>query len=155
MLRRISPVAMSSIRYSTSSLAKKSAALRAAACMPWPNAFPYCSATLEEIARASHRCAAPARAGAGPSASAAAYVKRRKRASELIRLADPLPHGADDMHHLPVGDPLATRSLALLALRSSNGALHRALDPLRRADRNIGLHPTLPESVAAAASPAC
>jgi drug/metabolite transporter (DMT)-like permease len=46
MLKRISPVAMSSIRYSTSSSPKKSAGFNAAAWKPRPNALPYCSATL-------------------------------------------------------------------------------------------------------------
>ena len=69
MPSRISPVAMSSMRYSTSSWPKKSAGLSAAAWKPRPKALPYWSATLRRSrAPRSVRGAGSSRINASASA---------------------------------------------------------------------------------------
>src|SRR6185369_8930379 len=47
--------------------------------------------------------------------------------------------------HLPVGDPLAAGALTLFALGPGNRALHAAGDTCFGADRDVGLHPALPQ----------
>ena len=146
MLKRISPVAMSSIRYSTSSLPKKSAGFSAAACSPCRNALPYWSATLS-------RSRAP-RIGTrrvleqDQAVSICAVVgERRELPTELILVANLLPHRPDDVDHFPVGDPLAAGAFALFALAAGDSALHRARDAGFRADRDVGLHAALPQRI--------
>ncbi len=63
MLSRISPVAMSSIRYSTSSLPKKSAGLSAAAWIAAAEGVAVLERDADQIARAADRPRARARAG--------------------------------------------------------------------------------------------
>ena len=54
------------------------------------------------------------------------------------------------MHHLPVGDPFAAGSLALFALGAGHGPFHGALDAFGRANRDVWLHPSLPQRVPSA-----
>src|SRR4029450_5256452 len=51
----------------------------------------------------------------------------------------------DDVNHLPVGDPLAAGARALFALGPGHRSFHAAADAGCGADRDVGLHPTLPE----------
>src|SRR3954454_13290641 len=75
--------------------------------------------------------------------------QRRELPADLIVLATLLPHGPDDVDHFPVRHPLAACTRLLLALTTGHRTLHRRLDTLRGADRNIRLHSTLPQRVPA------
>ena len=77
--------------------------------------------------------------------------QRREGTACLVGVADSFPDGANDVYHLPVRHPLAAGALLLLALGSSQSPLHAVFDALRRADRNVGLHATLPQSEVARA----
>src|SRR5262249_52348522 len=72
--------------------------------------------------------------------------ERRECPSQLVVLSDPFPYRSNNVNHLPVGDPLATGALALFPLGPGNRALHAVGDAGLGADRDVGLHPTLPES---------
>src|SRR5207302_3726418 len=71
--------------------------------------------------------------------------ERREAAAELVELASLLPDGADNVDHLPVGDPLAAGALALFPLGPGNRSLHAARDAGRGTDRDVRFHPTLPQ----------
>src|SRR5207248_3435771 len=65
----------------------------------------------------------------------------------LVVLPGPFPDRPDDVHHLPVGDPLAAGALALLTLGPGDGPLHAARDAGFGADWDVRLHPALPQGV--------
>src|SRR5439155_5868686 len=48
--------------------------------------------------------------------------------SELIGLSYFFPHRPDDVHHLPMGNPLAARTFAFLAFRAGDSPLHSVCD---------------------------
>ena len=81
----------------------------------------------EEIPRAADR------AGGGFEHEEAVRIglgvrQPRTLETHLIGLPDLLPNRPDDVNHLPVGDPLAARALALFPLGPGNRALHAAGD---------------------------
>jgi len=55
--------------------------------------------------------------------------ERRELAAQLIGVSHSLPYRSDDMHHAPVGDPFAARTLTLLALCTRDGFLHAGCNP--------------------------
>src|SRR4029450_13128375 len=71
--------------------------------------------------------------------------ERRTLPTELIVLANLLPHRSHDVDHLPVGHPLAAGALALLALAAGDGAFHGVSDTSLGADGNVRLHAALPQ----------
>src|SRR4029079_649318 len=70
---------------------------------------------------------------------------------ELVRIAGALPDRTDDVDHLPVGDPFAAGAFTLLALCASHRPLHPCGDTFGGSDRDIRLHPALPQRAAAVA----